>query len=231
MKKIFLFPIAFVAIFSACKKKSVDDTPPPATVFSWPAGTSDYAPTTVNSTFTYETSSGTPAVIDSFTYTVTKDTTISGAKYYKLVSNKPDDAPTYFSNYNAGVITNVLLNVDFQAGVIIPIVTQTVLKDNVAVNATWNDALVVTFSGIPVNIAFVNTLLQKDYTKTVLAKNYTSAITVKQLVNISLPGGIPLPAGIPASTQIDNYFAKGVGLIQKDVNGDTQKIKRYNVVK
>ena len=73
--------------------------------------------------------------------------------------------------------------------------------------------------------------MQKDYTKTVLAKNYTSAITVKQLVNISLPGGIPLPAGIPASTQIDNYFAKGVGLIQKDVNGDTQKIKRYNVVK
>ncbi len=231
MKKIFLFPIAFAVIFSACKKKGVDDTPPPATGFTWPAGTSDYAPTTINSTFTYEITTGTPAVIDSFTYKVTKDTTIAGAKYYKLVSNKDTLAPTYFSNYNAGVITNINYNLNFQGQITLPEFKQTIIKDNVPLNATWNESPPVSYLGFPINVLLVYTILQKDFTKTVLAKDYANTITVKQVINISLPGGFPLPAGIPASTQIDNYFAKGVGLIQKDLTGSTQKIKRFNIVK
>jgi hypothetical protein len=230
MKNLFFLSIATVFIFSACKKKNDEDQTPPAVGFQWPAGTGEYAPTTVNSTFTFETSNGTPVVIDSFTYTVTKDTTIDGAKYYKLVSNKPTLGPTYYSNYNAGVITNLSLNFEFQ-GESVGLVKQTVLKENVALNGTWNEAQQISVRGFAVNVAFVYTIAQKDYTKNVLAKDYVAAIHAKQLINLSLPSGFPLPTGVPATTQIDNYFAKGVGLIQRDITGSSLKIKRFNIVK
>jgi hypothetical protein len=220
-----------ILLFSAACKKSDDTQAPTNTAFQWPVGTSDYAPNTIGSTFTYEVSSGTPATIDSFTYTVAKDTTIAAVKYYKLVSNKPALAPTNFINYTNGVITNVTYNFDVQGLITIPVITQTILKDNVPVNNSWNELLVISYSGIPVNLNFVYTILQKDYIKSILGKDYANTINAKQVINISLPGGFPLPAGIPSTIPVDNFFAKGVGLIQKDGNNASQKIKRYNIVK
>lgn len=229
MKQIMLGITFCTIIFCACKKNKDEEVVPTPTGFQWPAGTSDYAPHTLGSTFTFEIVSGTPAVIDSFTYTVTKDTSIGGLTYKKLESNKLALAPTYYANYNAGVITNITLNFAVQ-GFNIGNVKQIVLKDNVPVNSIWTDAISVpvpTFGDVPVS--FTNTLIQKDYTKNILGKDYLSTIYAKQIVGI--PPLLAAFLNIPASYQIDNYFAKGVGLVQKDATGNNVKIKRYNIVK
>jgi hypothetical protein len=228
MKQIF-FALAFsTIILSACKKNNDEEIVPAPAGFQWPAGTSDYTPYTNGSTFTFEIVSGTPSVTDSFTYTVTKDTLIGGATYRKLESNKPTLGPTYYANYNAGVVTNITYNLNFQ-GFTLPTVKQTVLKDNVPVNNTWTESLDVTVSGITVPVSFTYTLVQKDFVKNILSKDYASTIYAKQIIGI--PANIATILGIPANTQIDNYFAKGVGLVQKDATGNNTKIKRYNIVK
>lgn len=231
MKKIFLALSIGSVLFSACKKNNDEEIVPAPTGFQWPAGTGEYAPYTNGSTFTFESANGTPAVIDSFTYTVIKDTTIGGLNFKKLESNKPALGPTFYANYNTGIVTNISYNVNLQGVVTVPVIKQTVLKDNVPVNANWNDTLTINSSGFSVPVVFANTLTQKDYVKTILNKDYAGTIYVKQ--TISIPANIAAILGIPASSQVDNYFAKGVGLVQKDATATTTsiKIKRYNVIK
>jgi hypothetical protein len=229
MKQIFLGLSICTIIFSACKKNNDEEIIPAPTGFQWPAGTGDYAPHTNGSTFTFEIVSGTPAVTDSFTYTVIKDTLIGGATYRKLESNKPTLGPTYYANYTGGVVTNITYNFTLQ-GFSLPIVKQTVLKDNVPVNNIWSDTVLVQvpiLGNVPVS--FTNTVMQKDYTKTILSKDYVNTIYVKQIVGI--PVAIATQFNLPATSQVDNYFAKGVGLVQKDATGNNLKIKRYNIVK
>jgi hypothetical protein len=229
MKQIIL-AITFCAIFfTACKKNKDEEIVPVLTGFQWPAGTSDYAPHTNGSTFTFEILSGTPAVTDSFTYTVIKDTSIGGLNYKKLESNKPALGPTYYANYNAGVVTNITLNFTIQS-FNIGTIKQTILKDNVPVNNIWSDTINVAAPIIGnVPVSFTNTIMQKDVVKNILGKDYTGTIYSKQIIGI--PAAVATFLNIPASSQIDNYFAKGVGLVQKDATGNNVKIKRYNIVK
>jgi hypothetical protein len=228
MKKVFALGMLYVFVLQSCKKSSTEDVVP--STFQWPAGTGEYAPYTNGSTFTFESSTGVPATIDSFTYTVIKDTNIAGANYKKLVSNNPAAGPTYFANYNNGVLTEVIYNFSFQ-GFTLPELKQTILKDNVAVNATWNETLNIPVNGITIPITLNYTLQQKDFTKTILGKNYTNCIAVKQV--ITLPALVATTLGVPADTQIDNTYAKGVGRVDRAVPSanTTVKIKRYNVVK
>jgi hypothetical protein len=231
MRKYFLLFVVSSSVIFSCKKNTTEE-PVVAPSFQWPAGTSDYAPNTLNSTFTFETVSGTPAVTDSFTYTVVKDTTIplagTALPFKKIQSNKPNLGPTYYENYNNGVVTEIAYNVSLQ-GVSIPVITQTVLKDNVPVNTTWNETLNITASGFTVPVGFGYTITQKDFTKNILNKDYTNVIAVRQI--ISIPTQVAVLLGIPASQQIDNFFGKGVGLLQRDAVGNTLKIKRYNIIK
>ena len=230
MKKVLFSFLAISVILFSCDKEDNNVTPPPpAPAFQWPAGTNEYAPHTMGSTFTFESAAGTPVVIDSFTYTVVKDTTINALPFKKLTSNKPALGPTFFANYNAGVVTNISYNIDFQGLATIPVVSQTILKDNVAVNTTWAEMQNITVSGFTIPVTFSYTLMQKDYTKVVLAKDYANTIEVKQV--ISIPAQIAVLAGIPASNTVNNYFAKGAGLIERTGVGNSVKIKRYTVVK
>ncbi len=228
MKKIFFGVGIYTIIFAACQKSNNEEIVPAPTNSQWPAGTSDYAPHTNGSTFTFEIVSGTPSVTDSFTYTVTKDTAIAGLTYRKLESNKPALGPTYYANYNAGVITNITYGFTIQ-GFSIPEVKQTVLKDNVPVNNTWSESINVTASGFTVPVSFNYTIMQKDFVKNILSKDYTGTVHAKQVIGI--PPLVAAGLGIPATTQVDNYFAKGVGLVQKDGTGSNVKIKRYNIIR
>lgn len=224
--------IGCLFIFS-CKKKN--DGP---AAFQWPEGTGEYAPYTIGSTFTYETSRIAPAQIDSFTYTVTKDTTIDGLKFKKLESNKPDLGSTYYCNYSNGVRTDINYNTNI-SGFNVPTVKLEVLKDAVAVNGTWANSLNITIPAnpptipfaLPISVAFNFTVMQKDFTKNILAKDYSGTIYVKQIA--TLPSiVIPfLPVGTPSTIQLDNYFSKGVGLSQRDAPNTIFKIKRFNVIK
>jgi hypothetical protein len=233
MKKYVYVACVCLLVLSACKKNTTDDTAPTPIGFQWPAGTSDYAPYTNGSTFTFETSTGTPAVIDSFTYTVVKDTVIGGKTFRKLESNKPNLGPTYYSNFATNAITEISYNTTFQ-GFAIPPIAQIVLKDNEVINASWKDSVIVQvpINGfiIPVPVTFTNTILQKDITKNILAKDYVNTFEVKQI--ISIPQQFATAASLPTnSIQVNNFYAKGVGRIQRDATNGTVKIKRYNVIK
>ena len=237
MKK--LFSLVIIISFIGCQKSGLEYLPnttntttggvvtPP---FVWPAGTGEYAPYTTGSTFVFQREIGTPATIDSFTITVTGDTTISGQTYKRMESSNTTAFPNYFVNYTAGITTEVLYNFTVQI-VTIPTLTQTVLKDTANVNTNWNEMLNLTVMGFPVPLTFTYTVLQKDITKNVLGVNYDKTIDVKQ--NIGIPATIATIAGIPANTVVENFYAKGVGRIQRDVISTNTflKLKRYNVVK
>lgn len=227
MKILLLLTAVTVFASASCKKKKTDETP---SAYQWPAGTGPYAPYTVGSTFTYENQTTAPATTDSFTYTVTKDTTIESMPYKKVESNKPLLASTFYCNYNNGLRTEITYNSNF-GGIAIPTIKQVVLKDNVAANVTWSEVLSVTIPTIPIPIpvTFNYTLVQKDFTKNILGKDYTKTIQVKQVA--SVPAGLPLPAGIPSSITIDTYYASEFGIVQKDLPNTNFKIKRANVIK
>jgi hypothetical protein len=226
MKKLLFIGFSFCLIFASCKK-SKDETP---AGFQWPEGTGPYAPYTIGSTFTYETQATTPVAIDSFTYTVTKDTTIDGAKYKKIESNKPALASGFYCNYNNGIRTEITYNSAI-AGITIPTIKQIVLKDNVAVSSNWMETLNITVPTIPIPIpvTFNYTVQQKDFTKNILSKDYAKTIFVKQVA--SLPSGLPLPSGTPSSITVDNFFADGFGIVERDLPNTAIKIKRANVIK
>lgn len=222
----------FLIVFTSCQKEVE-----PIINFEtqWPEGTSDYAPYTVGSTFTYEAKSWSPASTDSFTYTVTKDTSINNLKYYKLESDKPTvgPSPTYFVNYTSGNLTEVTYNLNFLGAITIPVLSENTLRINEPVNGTWNETLPpLSYSGIPVLVDFIYTVMQKDYTKQVLDNNFANCTYVKEVTNIRLAGGIPLPPGFPSTIQYDNYYAKGVGLVERDISlGTTQKLKRFSIAR
>jgi hypothetical protein len=159
IRKLFLGFAISTIIFSSCQKSTNEEIVPTATSSLWPAGTGNYATNTNVSTFTFQKVSGTVSVADSFTYTVTKDTAIDDLTYRKLESNKPALVPTYYVNYNAGVITNITYGFTIQ-GFTIPVVKQTVLKDNVPVNNTWSESI---NANVPVTLNY--TLVQKDFKK------------------------------------------------------------------
>jgi hypothetical protein len=228
MKQIFFYSFLAILFFSSCKKCPVE----PA-VFEWPEGTSNYAPYTIGSTFTYELNSASSGT-SNFTLTVTKDSVIDGLKFYKLESNKPALAPHYFVNYNNGDLTEITYNLNYLGlGIIsVPKVTETTLKLNNAINDTWIENLIVNFAGVDLSVIFTHTLLQKNFTKTVLSKNFTNTIAVKQVISTIIPPGFPWPPAVPTTSQFDNFYAEGAGLVQRDVSdGSSQKLIYFNIVK
>jgi hypothetical protein len=237
MKKIFFYSILSVILFSSCEKE--DEPIRTTTPFEWPEGTNDYAPYTVGSTFTYELKTPSPDKTDSFTLTVAKDTTINNFKYYKLVSNKPELQPTYFVNYNNGNLTEITYNLDYLGlgAIIVPTVLETTLKENLVVNDTWSESMLVHFPVSPtltadITVTFAHTMLQKNFTKRVLDIDYTNTIKVKEIITSIAPVWFTWPPNVPTTSQFDNYYAKGAGLVQRDVStGSTQKLKRFNIVK
>lgn len=240
MKKLFLYSFLSIILFSSCEK---EDDPIRTTPFQWPEGTSDYAPYTVGSTFAYELKTSSPAKTDSFSLTVAKDTLISGLRYYKLVSSKPEIQPTYFVNYNNGNLTEITYNLDYLGlgAIIVPTVLETTLKENLVTNDTWSESMLVYFPLSPtltadITVTFAHTMLEKNFTKRVLDIDYTNTIKVKEIITSIAPSWFIWPAGVPTSSQFDNFYAKGAGLVQRDVYSENtlrtiQKLKFYNIVK
>jgi hypothetical protein len=240
MKQIFFYSFLSIILFSSCRR---EETPINPTAFQWPEGTSDYAPYTIGSTFAYELTTISPAKTDSFSLTVAKDTIINNFKYYKLVSSKPQVQPTYFVNFNNGNLTEITYNLDYLGlgAIIVPRVLETTLKENLAVNDTWFESMVVPYptsptTGVDLNVTFAHTILQKNYTKTVLNKDFANCVSVKQVISTVIPPGFPWPPNVPTTSQFDNSYAKGSGLVQRDVYSlttlsSTIKLKTYNIIK
>jgi hypothetical protein len=236
MKQLLLYSFLSIILFSSCEK---EDDPIRTTPFQWPEGTSDYAPYTIGSTFAYELKTANPIKTDSFSLTVAKDTIINTLMYYKLVSNKPELQPTYFVNYNNGNLTEITYNLDYLGlgAIIVPVVLETTLKENLAVNETWSEGMLVQYPVSPtqlvdLNVTFGHTMIQKNFTKRVLDIDFANTIAVREVISTIIPPGFPWPTWVPTTSQFDNFYSKGAGLVQRDVStGSTLKLKRYNIIK
>lgn len=238
MKQNIFYLLLFTIGFSSCQK---ENDPIYNNNFTWPEGTSSYAPYTIGSSFTYELKTANPINTDSFTLTVTKDTIIPslGLRFYKLVSNKPSLQPTYFVNYNNGNLTEITYNLDYLGlgAIIVPEVLETTLKENLLENDSWTENKVVTYpisptTGVNLDVTFVHTILQKNYTKDVLTKDFANCIAVKEVISTIVPPNFPWPPTVPRGSQFDNFYAKEAGLVERDIsNGTTIKLKSFNIVK
>jgi hypothetical protein len=150
--------------------------------------------------------------------------------FRKLESDKPALASNFYCHYRDGVRTEITYNTTVN-GIGIPVIKQTVLKANEAVNAQWQELLSVAIPGIPIPIpiTFAYNLLQKQFTKNVLGKDYANCIQIKQTA--SIPSNPLIPPGIPTSVTIENVYGSGQGLVQRDAPNTVFKLKRYQVVR
>ncbi len=179
----YLIAVSTLFIFAGCGTK---DTPTPAT---------DYSPLTANSTWTYQTATGT-------TYTLTstnRDTSISGKTFHVFTnSNGGNNYMGKSGNdyYRFGVLPGIAPN-GFD---------ENYLKENVDVNGTWMVIQNATAPGIstpiPVNLTY--TIAEKGVQRVVNGKTYTNVIHVKQNISaLGIQGG-----------NGDFYYSAGIGLIE-----------------
>jgi hypothetical protein len=234
MKHYIIAAICISAVAFGWKKSNTDEPTPAPAGFVWPTGTGPYAPYTIGSTFVYEIG---PTPVDSVTYTVTKDTIIGGLNYRKLQSNKENLRPTHYANYSNNTVTDIIFNYSLQ-NYTLPQLKQTLLKDNLPVNGTWQESFNVNVPvggfNFPVTITLTDTIRQKDFSHTVLGKSYPGSFFVRQ--NIGLDPFIAQQAGIPANTPINNYLAPDAGLIERifapgTPTTTTDRLKRANIIK
>jgi hypothetical protein len=221
----------FLAVaFASCETEYPIEKP---NVRNWPENTGEYAPYTIGSTFKYQYTSLGPSIkTDTLTLTVTRDTIIGGTKFYKLQSDREDLVKSYYTSFKNNSITEITYDLNFLGLITVPYLEENTFRENAPLNSTWNDeSLRLDWSGVPVNVDFVHTMKNANYTKQVLANSYTSSYTVDEDVNITLPQGIPFPPGVPSTITFKNTYAKGFGLIQRDVSiGNSQKLISSNII-
>jgi hypothetical protein len=239
MKKIsstFLLIFCFSIINISC---SNDKETKIGELINWPEGTSVYAPYTIGSTFKYEVSivnptAGQPPIIDFFTYTVTKDTLIDGLKFKKLDSNNKPIAGNYYCHYDqiTGERTEINLNANF-AGVAIAKLKENTIRVKEEVNATWNGGFTGFLPSVtsPINGTINYKILKRDFVKNVLSKDYYGSFEIEQVFSLTIPG-----IGDQA-VQVNNFYAKNAGVIQRDFPSDgsfgiyNYKLKESNIIK
>jgi hypothetical protein len=220
--KISIF-VLVCSVFVACKKDIA--------LLFWPEGTGDYASYTIGSKFTYQISYGNPAVIDTFFYTVVKDTTINGAKFMKMATSNPNLVTDFFCNYNpiTGVRTDINFNTNF-GGIPIPELKETTLRAKQPLNAVWNEKLNVSASGASFTLNFDYKISQKNFTKKVFSTNYKDVIQVDQ--TITLPQSLVAALEFPTDKiGIINFYSKEVGILQRDFPDGLIGINFYKLIK
>lgn len=204
MKKGFLAIFGLFSLLMGCKKSGGDDSGGTTTL-------SAYMSVTANSSWQYEQianpSGGSPTTTN---YTVTstnRDSTISG-KQYHVYTNSSTGGSEYYNITGSDYYQYR----DLPAAVGVGKIEALYLKDNVAINGTWNQNITVTVSSVPITLTLTYTVIEKNTTKIVNGITYNEVIGVKTVITPATPG-------IPASAitgDIKSYYARKVGLIQND---------------
>lgn len=154
-----------------------------------------------------DSSGSTPAVIlDTLKYL--GDSTASGTVFQKfyLTGRKSNT----FNNCNSGVTRQISSDVISFGPLVLNGLNIIVLKANDPVNATWTD-LATTSTGQ--NIELKSKIVAKGASRALNGINFTDVTHVQVEIGITLPlfGFTPLAI-------MDNYFAKGVGLIENKIS-------------
>ena len=181
---------AFVLVFSACQKDPDENTPDGGNA------TDDYQPTTVGSTWTYNsTTSGT------YTETVVdKDTTINGENY-KAFDNSANGRRYISKNGNVYKLYGRVQELEQNLNL-------TYLKD-AAAGTTWQEDVVLTVQSFPIPVTFKYTIASRDADKVVNNVTYNNVIAV----DIALSANSPLVGGNLNIATGRQFHAKGVGTI------------------
>ena len=198
MKKITLVLFAISLAVIACKKENSSPTQDPIKYMSF----------TANSTWNYEVINNLNSTTSNYTLTSTsRDSTVNG-KAYHVFTNSSGSANEYyyltgndyfrFQNLPAPLSGNPIENI--------------YLKDNAAVNESWNQIYSVTASGIPLIITTINTITEKGISKTVNSIVYTDVIHITSTLTASV-FGTPLPDSA-ITTDVQVYYSKKYGMIQ-----------------
>lgn len=223
MKKIlFAFLVTSIATIS-CKKDK--NTPAVAT-------SSNYMSLTTNSTWQYKTVNNLALNNDSVIYTVTstnRDSTINSKIYHVLTTT---NGPNQYRNITANAYYTFQALPEALGGSTVETIY---LKDNVAANGSWSQLYNITASGLPATINLIDTIVEKGISRTVNGIAYTDVIHVTTTLSVSVLGS-PLPTGA-VITDIQNYYAKNVGMIESknkisiDFSGITNNIDQLTTLK
>lgn len=198
MKKL-LFGGLFLSLMAiSCSKDGDNEDTTPA---------ENYLHTTPGSTWNYRTvDNANPGTPEDYTRTSTnKDTTINGKSYHVYTNSSTGE-----SEYNGKVGNDYFI---FQA---LPDelggtnVENLYLKANAAVNGSWNQAYPIDVMGFSITATLTNRITEKGISRTVNGVVYNNVIHVKTDIAI---GGLP-PGTVTFTTDIHQYYAPGVGLIE-----------------
>lgn len=204
--------IAAIIVFAACgKEESLEDP--------YRGNICDYAPYTMGSAFEYEQTGADPADTFHYTLMVNGDTSLDGEPYVWL----EDDASGGFSLFRCGSGEYMqLVDVSSLPNAPNELIKTIYLKDDLPRGGVWAEELPLTIPGIgDVSLTMRYTVVEKGTTKVVLGKEYKDVIGVQ--MDVSMP---PL---IPAQVLSTCFYAKGVGLVQADREGDTTRLKAYTI--
>lgn len=165
------------------------------------------------------------ASVLTYVYDVLGDTTIGGVAN-KKVKELSSGQVAYFS------CSNNIVRAFFYAGTTvggssITNITQTAVKANEPVGATWKD--IINNNGQMIEYRY--TIIAKNTSRQVLDSTYSNVIYVRDTTVSIVPGIGEIPAAIRHA-----YYAKGIGLVEVNIEdiatgspGSQRKLKSYKI--
>ena len=183
-----------------------------------PVGSTDYQPLTTGTTWRYQNTQDGKTDTSSLTITG-KTKTIDTKTFYEIIEKTGAVLDTsYYYKGNNIYISNTQ---NYADGVGTEFIY---LNDNEAVGYTWSGQAVA--SNPLVTGTYTGKILEKNISKTILGKTYTNIIHTQIVITITV-------FGIPGTITNDMYIAKGIGIVQADINDGTDtstaKIIDYSV--
>ena len=200
MKKPNFAIFLILCVFISCKK---EESAPVTTTSS-----DTYMSYSANSTWNYEVTDNIAGDSTGYVVTSTNSDTILNGKKYHIFTNSSDTANEFYNVTGNDYYTFQGLPAALGGST----EENLYLKDNAAVNAAWSQQYPISASGVSFIVNVTNTITEKGISKTVNGTVYNDVIHVTTSIAVSV-FGTPLPAGA-ITTDIENYYAKQVGMIQ-----------------
>lgn len=171
--------------------------------------TGDYFPMTTNSYWTYLNTDPSAPADDSLRYTVNANNiTINGVAGYRIFVSNDDDSSFYRKSGNDYLQFGDLDIVGASSDVIPA--EWTFLKDNVAVNTTWESAVKdASIGGQPGKIKLQFKIIAKDVSASANGNVYSNVIKVRVAELVQVPGSTSFVEVFSAEV----WYAKGIGMI------------------
>ncbi|MBC7933899.1 MAG: hypothetical protein H7Y86_00875 [Rhizobacter sp.] len=185
----------------------------------------DYSPICDGTKMNYiDTMSGVATPMN-FLYDVLTDTTVAGATYKKIKETNSGQV-AYLSCDNNVVRTYINSGVTVGGNTVTGI-TQTPVKANEPVGATWKDFIVNNGQ----TIEYRYSIIQKNITRQVYDSLYTNVIYVRDTTVLIVP-----VIGEIVSAVRHSYFSKGIGQVEVRIEdlftgtpGFVRKLKTYKI--